>query len=150
MRPKTVFGHNQSSFRITIDIAAGNALVFKTYAMLRESPFGVFNRDGRMEGEPDLRCLTHLAEQSSAAYRLADSGVLAVRILVKPIHLFDFNRHFAQRSAKNKNRSSGALPQSIGKMIRYQDKRKYLHKKSTNGDRSVRVGIMSLIFRKNR
>ena len=116
MQPKTVFGHNQSSSRITIDIAVGNALVFKAYAMLRESPFGVFNRDGRMEGEPDLRCLTHLAELSAAAYRLADSGVLAVRILVKQIHLFDFNRHFAQRSAK-KNRSSGALPQRIGKMI---------------------------------
>lgn len=94
MQPKTVFGHNQSSSRITIDIAVGNALVFKAYAMLRESPFGVFNRGGRIEGEPDLRCLTHLAEQSSAAYRLADSGVLAVLILVKPIHLFDFNRHF--------------------------------------------------------
>lgn len=79
---------------MTIAIAAGNALASKAYAMRWESLFGVFNRGGRMEGEPDLRCLTHLAELSAAAYRLADSGVLAVRILVKPIHLFDFNRHF--------------------------------------------------------
>lgn len=102
---------------MTIAIAAGNALASKAYAMRWESLFGVFNRGGKMEGEPALRCLPHLAELSSAAYRLADAGVLAVRIFVKPIHLFDFNRHFAQRSAKNKNRYSVALPQSIGKTI---------------------------------
>lgn len=61
-----------------------------------------------------------------------------------------FQQTFLDNDPLKKNRSSGALPQSIGKMIWYQDKRKYLHKKSTNGDRSVRVGIMSLIFRKNR